>query len=333
MNKKELGVYIHIPFCKQKCSYCDFVSFANKIELQEDYVEALKQEIIEFDFTNYNVTTIYFGGGTPSYLDSKHIVDIMEILKSKIGGVENKEITIEVNPGTANKQKLENYKKSGINRLSIGLQTTNDTLLKQIGRIHTYQNFLETYNFAKAIGFDNINVDLMLGLPNQTIKDLKNSLEDIKKLDVSHISVYSLIVEEGTSIEKMIEEGKMKLPSEELERQMYWYVKDFLEINGYKHYEISNFSKKNHQSKHNMNCWEQKEYVGFGVSAHSYLDSVRSSNTVELEMYIKNYKDGKFKKNIEEIQNLDMKQKEYMMLGLRKIDGVDISRFKEKYFK
>ena len=333
MNKKELGIYVHIPFCKQKCYYCDFISFANKECEQEAYIKALKKEIDIYDFKNYNVTTIYFGGGTPSYLDSKYIVEIMKKLKSKLNNLEDIEITIEVNPGTVTKQKLMDYKKIGINRISIGIQTTNNKLLKQIGRIHTYEEFLKTYELAKEVGFTNINVDLMLGLPNQTIEDLKESLETVIKLDASHISVYSLIVEEGTPISKLLDDGKLKLPDEELERQMYWYVKNTLELNGYKHYEISNFAKENKESRHNMNCWNQEEYIGFGVAAHSYLNNVRYSNTANLKSYIQNIEKAYFEKNknIEEVQDIKMSQNEFMMLGLRKIDGVDISKFKEKY--
>ena len=183
MDKKELGIYIHIPFCKQKCYYCDFISFANKNEKQEQYIKAIKKEIDTYEFEKYNVTTIYIGGGTPSYIESKYIVELIEKLKSKLTNNETKfdkmEITIEVNPGTVTKQKLQDFKSCGINRLSIGLQTTNNNLLKQIGRIHTYEEFLETYNMAKEVGFENINVDLMLVVPNQTIKDLIDSLEKV----------------------------------------------------------------------------------------------------------------------------------------------------------
>ena len=215
MDKKELGIYIHIPFCKQKCYYCDFISFANKNEKQEQYIKAIKKEIDTYEFEKYNVTTIYIGGGTPSYIESKYIVELIEKLKSKLTNNETKfdkmEITIEVNPGTVTKQKLQDFKSCGINRLSIGLQTTNNNLLKQIGRIHTYEEFLETYNMAKEVRFENINVDLMLGLPNQTIKDLKDSLEKVIRLGATHISVYSLIVEEETVISKLLDEGKIEL--------------------------------------------------------------------------------------------------------------------------
>ena len=331
------GIYIHIPFCKRKCSYCDFISFCNKDNLIESYIDALKKEIEEFDFTKNIVTTIYIGGGTPSYIKENYIKEILDLLKEKL--VNNKvswkdlEITIEVNPGTVNKEKLETYKKAGVNRLSIGLQSTNNRLLKQIGRIRTYEEFLDTYNLAKEVGLDNINVDLMIALPNQTINDIKESLEKIVDLNPNHISVYSLIVEDGTLISKWLDEGKIELPSEEEERRMYWYVKDFLELHGYNHYEISNFSKNEKESKHNLNCWNQEEYIGFGLASHSYINGIRFCNTENLEEYIKNIENNNLDKNreIEEKQTKEDKEKEFMMLGFRKIEGVDISKFKEKY--
>lgn len=336
-NKNNFGVYIHIPFCKKKCNYCDFISFCNKDNLIEEYIECLKKEIKEFNFLNKNVTTIYLGGGTPSYINSKFIVDILNLLKEKLKSNKTPfydlEITIEVNPGTVTREKLEMYKKVGINRLSIGLQETNNNLLKQIGRIHTFEDFLETYNLAKKVGFNNINVDLMIALPNQKISDIKESLEKIVSLKPNHISVYSLIIEEGTLIEKQVNQRKLKLPSEEEERNLYWYVKNFLEISGYNHYEISNFAKKGQESKHNLNCWNQEEYIGFGLASHSYVNKTRFCNISNLEKYIENVKNNDFDKNriIEEKQTIEDEKKEFMMLGFRKIEGVSISKFKEKF--
>ena len=368
MENKELGIYIHIPFCKQKCYYCDFVSFSNKQNFVENYVEAVKTEINNYfqDKTileRYTVTTIYIGGGTPSYIESKYICEIMEVLENNLKQnkvkFEDMEITIEVNPGTVNKEKLEQYKKEKINRLSIGLQSTNNEMLKQIGRIHTYEQFLETYNMAKEVGFENINVDLMIGLPNQTIEDIKRSLKEVIQLNPTHISVYSLIIEEGTVIAQKIENHQLQEMDEELERNMYWYVKNTLELNGYTHYEISNFAKQGKESKHNLNCWRQKEYIGIGLAAHSYLNSVRYTNTSEIEQYItrmnhlngqivndilelsnnkkektileENEKDIEIVYEIEEVQDAEDRKKEYMLLGLRTIEGVSISKFKEKY--
>ncbi len=331
ITKNKIGIYVHIPFCKKKCDYCDFISYCGKDDLIEKYVDSVKKEIEHVKIKS-EITTIYIGGGTPSYIDSKFIVQILEKIKEK-NVAQDAEITIEVNPGTVTQEKLQDYIDCGINRISIGLQTTNDELLKQIGRIHNYEQFLETYKLAKKVGFKNINVDLMLGLPNQRIIDLKESLENVLKLAPKHISVYSLIVEEGTPIANKIENGKLKLPDDELERNMYWYVKNTLELNGYKHYEISNFAKKGYESKHNMNCWNQMEYVGIGTGAHSYRDITRYSNTEDIKEYIKNVQKGEFEKNriIHEIQKEEDSKKEFMLLGLRKIDGLKISEFKNKF--
>ena len=341
MNNKELGIYIHITFCKQKYYYCDFISYVNKFDIIPKYIKSKKKELDTYDFSKKNITTIYIGGGTPSFIPSKEIVSILEKLKQKLKNNKTKwedlETTIEINPGTATYEALNDYKKVGINRLSIGLQSSNNERLKQIGRIHTKEEFINTYNMAERVGFKNKNIDLMIGLPEQTIEEIKQDLDFVINLNPTHISVYSLIVEEGTKIEKMITSGKLKLPDEELERNMYWYVKNTLELNGYTHYEISNFAKKGKESKHNLNCWEQKEYIGLGVAAHSYFNSIRYGNTNNLQKYIdfnwEDYEEAEEKeiRIIEEIQDLEEKQKEYMLLGLRKIEGVSIQRFKEKY--
>ena len=332
---KKIGVYIHIPFCKQKCYYCDFISYANKEQYFDKYVQALIAEISSFfDNNGVEIETIYIGGGTPSIIGAKYIEKIMNKLQERNALITAKEITIEVNPGTATEKKLKTYKKIGINRLSIGLQSTDNHILKTIGRIHSYEDFFNTYKLARNQGFDNINVDLMIGLPNQKISDVKSSLEKITELKPEHISVYSLIVEENTPIEKMLNIGKLELPDEELERNMYWYVKNFLELNGYKHYEISNFAKEGYESKHNLNCWNQKEYIGFGVAAHSYIDDVRFGNTGSIEEYLENCENGEFEKNriIDEVEkDVFSREQEFMLIGLRKIDGVSIQDFKNKF--
>ena len=331
MKNKEIGVYVHIPFCKQKCYYCDFISYCNKDNLIEDYVKAVKKEI-RMQNIQSQITTVYIGGGTPSYIDSKYIVEIIDEIKKK-NLSKRPEITIEVNPGTVTKEKLKDYKKCGINRLSIGLQSAQDEMLKEIGRIHNFEQFLETYQMARKVGFKNINVDLILGIPNQRIKDLKDSLEKIIELQPEHISVYSLIVEDGTPIANKIDKGELELPDEDTERNMYWYVKNTLELNEYIHYEISNFAKKGRESKHNMNCWKQNQYFGFGVAAHSYRDITRYSNTEKIEEYIKNVMTERLDRNriIHEIQKEYDAKKEYMLLGLRKIAGINISEFKLKF--
>ena len=331
MKNKEIGVYVHIPFCKKKCYYCDFISYCNKDSLIDDYVKAVKKEI-RMQNIQSQITTVYIGGGTPSYIDSKYIVEIIDEIKKK-NLYKRPEITIEVNPGTVTKEKLKDYKKCGINRLSIGLQSAQDEILKEIGRIHNFEQFLETYQMARKVGFKNINVDLILGIPNQRIKDLKDSLEKIIELQPEHISAYSLIVEDGTPIANKIDRGELELPDEDTERNMYWYVKNTLELNGYIHYEISNFAKKGRESKHNMNCWNQNQYFGFGVAAHSYRDITRYSNTEKIEEYIRNVMSERLDRNriIHEIQKEYDAEKEYMLLGLRKIAGVNVSEFKLKF--
>lgn len=333
---RELGIYIHIPFCKKKCDYCDFVSYAKKNGMIEKYIDSIIKEIdyisSEIQREEFNITTIYIGGGTPSYVEPKFIRDILEQLKKKL---ENRikqnaiEVTIEINPGTVNKEKLIEYKDMGINRISIGLQSTKDDLLKSIGRIHTFEEFLEVYNLSRNIGFNNINIDIMLGLPGQTLDDIYITNDIILKLKPEHISVYSLIVEEGTLLYKKVQNGLAILPNVDIERDMYWKMKKSLEENEYKHYEISNFAKPGYESKHNMNCWKQKEYIGVGVAAHSYWNNTRFSNISNLEKYIENINNNNFSKNkiIHEIQNERSKMKEYVMIGLRKLDGVSISEF------
>lgn len=304
--------------------------------MQEKYVHCLKKELkhkLEEVNGRYNITTVYIGGGTPSYIDSKYIKEILQIIKSKNVKLDNAEITIEVNPGTVTKQKLIEYKEAGINRLSIGLQSCNNELLKAIGRIHTYEQFLDTYSMARDVGFNNINVDLMLGLPKQTIQDLKLSLNKLINLNIEHISVYSLILEENTKLYDLVEKKQVTLPDEEQERQMYWFVKNTLELNGYRHYEISNFAKSGYESKHNVNCWKQKEYIGIGLNASSYIDSERYSNIENIKKYIKNIEVERFEENkiIEEQQDEIDKQKEFMILGLRMTEGINVKDFKNKF--
>ncbi len=343
---KQIGLYVHIPFCKSKCSYCDFVSYSSKEELIEEYIKWLCYEIrevgegIKLDIQNkltdnVVVKTIYIGGGTPSFIDSKYITKILETIYKNYNVDPNAEITLEINPGTVDKEKLIEYKNSGINRLSIGTQSSNNNLLKMLGRIHTYEEFEETYNKAREIGFNNINIDFMIGLPNQILEDIDNIIKQVEKLQPNHVSVYSLIVEDNTPIKEKIEKGILKLPNDEQERKMYWTVKNNLESLGYKHYEISNFAIPNYESKHNLDCWNQGEYMGFGVSAHSYIDGARFSNIDSIEEYIENYKNNKQENNfiLHEKQNMNSKMQEYVLLGLRKIDGISCCTFEEKFGK
>ena len=332
---KELGIYVHIPFCKQKCKYCDFVSFTNCEEKYENYFESIIKEIENkrLDTSNTIVSTIYIGGGTPSIVPPKFIEQILNKIKTKFKLSENAEITIEINPGTVNIEKLQYYYNIGINRLSIGLQSADDRLLELIGRIHTYTEFKEAYTLARNIGFQNINVDLMIGLPTQSLEDVKKTLESIIEKNPEHISVYSLIVEEGTKMFDLISNNILQLPDEKIEREMYWFVKNTLEKNGYFQYEISNFSKKGYESHHNMNCWKQMEYIGYGVAAHSYFNNKRFSNINNIVEYIKNCEADNIEKNIilNEEQDKTEQMKEYVLLSLRKIEGVNIEAFKNKF--
>ena len=342
METKSIGLYIHIPFCKSKCKYCDFVSFSNKEHLVDRYINCIKYEIKDIGLSNLrdytegkddliNLKTIYIGGGTPSAIDSKYIKEIIDVIMQNFQVDNNVEITLEINPGTIDESKLKIYKESGINRLSIGLQSTNNNTLKRIGRIHTYEEFLNTYELSRNLGFDNINIDLMLALPEQTIDELVDGLKKVINLKPEHISIYSLILEEGTKLyEEIINEKKYELTDDNIERKMYWQTKEILENAGFIHYEISNFARKGYESKHNLACWNQEEYIGVGASAHSYSNNVRYSNTESLEEYIYNYENGKDIDNLifHEKQNKESKMKEYMMLGLRKIQGVDINAFK-----
>lgn len=332
---REIGIYVHIPFCMSKCIYCDFNSFAKKDECIELYIKSLIKEIEEYAKVNKDilVKTIYIGGGTPSYIKEKYIKEIINTIKQNFEIIKDAEITIEVNPGTVNKRKMECYYKSGINRLSIGLQSSNDKLLKLIGRVHKFEDFLETVRIAQAVGFTNINADCMIGLPTQNIYDIEETLNVLINLRLTHISVYSLIIEPNTPIEKKINSGELKLPDEEIERYMYWFAKRKLEENGYLHYEISNFAKPLFRSKHNLDCWNQKEYKGFGISASSYENGVRYTNIEKIDTYIQNIENGDIKANsiIEEKQDKEAMMKEYMLLGLRKITGVDINEFIKKF--
>ena len=348
MNK-EIGIYIHIPFCKKKCYYCDFVSFPNcNNEIIGRYVEDLKKEIEygarktlklfkqnDESIEKISVNSIYFGGGTPSFIDAKYIKAILDCLYSNENMKINDdcEITIEANPGTVDYDKLKAYREMGFNRISIGLQSTNDDILKKIGRIHNYDEFLETFNNSREVGFNNINVDLMFGLPYQTIDDVNDAVDRIIELKPEHVSTYSLIVEDDTEMARMVDNDEIELPDEDVEREEYWLVKRRLEGVRYKHYEISNFAKDNYESRHNMNCWKQEEYLGFGVNASSYIEKMRYSNIENLEEYMKNIEEGRFDSNviIEEVQDKRTMENEFMVLGLRMIDGIDINKFIEKF--
>jgi len=344
--KKDMGMYIHIPFCVRKCKYCDFVSYTCEKSKMDTYVKWLIEELKQVGLGNEEdakngiddkivVKTIYIGGGTPSIVEPEAIENIMETIRTYFEIDKAAEITIEVNPGTVTKEKLQRYYGAGINRMSIGMQSMQEELLTLLGRIHTKKESLQTYTWARETGFENCNIDIMIGLPTQTLQDVEETVTEILALEPEHISCYSLILEEGTVLEKEIQEGKWLLPEEELERNMYWKVKEMLEKAGYIQYEISNFAKPGKASKHNLDCWNQKEYMGFGVAAHSYTNGVRYSNIDSLETYIANFEKDKWEDNLifHEKQTIQSMQKEYMLLGFRKLDGISISEFKRKFIE
>lgn len=273
-----IGVYIHIPFCERKCYYCDFVSYEKKQDTIEAYIQALCQEILQNAeiLSSNSIQTIYIGGGTPSCIDSKYIVQVLQMLQLFTGDKQESttEITIEVNPNSVTKEKLLAYKEAGINRISIGLQSTHNHILKTIGRLHTYEDFLQGLEKIKEVGFDKVSVDLMYPLPNLTLEAFQQSIQQVMKLTtkypISHISVYNLEIHEGTKLEFLIDEGYVTMVSEETEYAMKEWLENELQNSGFLRYEISNYAKPGFESKHNLHYWNQGSYLGFGVAASSF---------------------------------------------------------------
>ena len=345
MADKELELYIHIPFCIRKCNYCDFLSFSCDEEGIEKYASTLVEEIRckAVDYKDDMITSVFIGGGTPSILSDDQIERIMNVVKKNYNLSDCCEITIESNPGTLTEEKLMAYKKSGINRLSIGLQSADDDELKLLGRIHDYQTFVDNYNLARKLGFDNINVDLISAIPGGSIEKFKESLLKVVELNPEHISVYSLIIEEGTPFYINYGEGgplEDKLISEDDDREIYHLTKTLLAEAGYNQYEISNYSKVGKECQHNIGYWIRKNYVGFGLGASSLYDNVRYKNTLDMEEYLScNDEKALFNENISygymkrcEIEKLEIKDtiSEYMFLGLRMNKGVDLKRVSEQ---
>ena len=328
-----LGLYIHIPFCVTKCKYCDFNSF--KIDLNEKikYLNYLGEEmkLYKEEIKNREIDSVFVGGGTPSILNENEINILFEKIKENFNIKSNAEITMECNPGTLTLNKLKVMKKSGVNRLSIGLQAVQNHHLKYIGRIHTFEEFEKNYHDAKQMGFDNINIDLMYALPNQSREDWMESLEKVVKLNPTHISAYSLILEENTELFKMYERDEFNLLDENTDIEMYEYTIDSLKSHGYNQYEISNYAKDNFECKHNVLYWKCEEYVGIGASASGYFNGIRYNNICELDNYEKMILEGE--KPIEWEEKLSIKDEieESIFLGLRMNEGIQISDFKEKY--
>jgi oxygen-independent coproporphyrinogen-3 oxidase len=331
MMNKEFEIYIHIPFCVQKCYYCDFLSAPASCESIEAYSKALGEEIQYMAAYAGGkaagvVRSVFIGGGTPSYIDEIYIEQLMGKLSQYFSIQADAEITIECNPGTLTMEKLAAYKQAGINRISLGLQSTDNRCLHAIGRIHTWEAFLESYHLCRQIGFSNINIDLMSALPGQTVAGYIAGLQKVIALKPEHISAYSLIVEPDTPMEKMVASGACSLPTEEADRLMYEQTGQILKEAGYVHYEISNYSKPGRECRHNCGYWERVPYLGFGLGASSLWEETRWKNTSDLKRY------GKLagKEDIrEEIEQLSVSQQmeEFMFLGLRMEKGVSKTQF------
>lgn len=337
LNADEISLYIHIPFCIEKCLYCDFVSYkisdAEKHNSVEIYVQALKNEITMYEtlLKNAEIKTIFIGGGTPSSIEGRYILEIINQIKLYNDLSKLMEFTIEVNPGTLNDEKINAYLAAGVNRISMGVQSAQDTLLKSIGRIHTFNEFLTTYKGVREKGFNNINLDLMFGLPNQSIEDIEYTLKVIAELSPEHISAYALKLEEGTPMYRAHERGEINLPDEETERAMYHLIENGLKEKGYTQYEISNFSKPNQESKHNLVYWENKSYLGLGIASHSKVGALRFNNFSNFPHYIEALNQN-MKPVAEEIPiEKDEDLFETIMLGLRLNKGIAIQAINTKY--
>lgn len=326
---KKLSVYIHIPFCVKKCNYCDFLSAAASEETKRQYVDRLIMEMEREaeNYRNYQVVSVFFGGGTPSVLQTGDTGRIMAALKEHFCVSEDAEITSEVNPGTADYEKLKAYKEMGFNRLSIGLQSAEDTELKLLGRIHDYKVFLAVYEAARRAGFQNVNVDIMSALPGQSIESYRRTLEKVLQLEPEHISAYSLIVEEGTPFFEWYggERGEVLLPSEEEEREMYDLTEKLLREREYHRYEISNYAKEGLECRHNKAYWIRQDYVGFGIGAASMVQNVRFQNKQDLKGYL----EGDLSKEEHTVLTQKECMEEFMFLGLRLTEGVSKEKFYE----
>lgn len=336
MNKN-IELYIHIPFCVKKCKYCDFLSAPAEEYIQEMYIRQLTEEIIVQSryYADYFVSTIFFGGGTPSILKSVYITNLMTAIYANWKVEANAEISLEANPGTLSQERLLNYKEAGINRLSIGLQSSNNSELKVLGRIHTFEDFLESYQTARNVGFENINIDLISGIPGQTLTSWKNTVKRAAMLKPEHISAYSLTIEEGTEFFDLYgsKEGKKLLPNEETDRDMYHATSEILGSYGYERYEISNYARKGYACRHNTGYWTGEEYLGMGLGASSYAMNRRFHVDRSLENYLHINMRNDITPLYEDIQELTEKDRisEFMILGLRMTAGVSAEEFRRRF--
>ena len=327
-----MELYLHIPFCVRKCAYCDFLSFPAGKEQQRQYAVRLMEDIDAMGkkYGEIPVETIFIGGGTPSALDSGLIVTIMEHVKHAFRITDDAEISMEANPGTVTREKLSDYRRAGINRLSFGLQSADNRELKLLGRIHTWEEFLESFALARGCGFTNLNIDLMSALPGQTCASWKDTLKRVTDLDPEHISAYSLIIEAGTPFGEQYgsEEGQKLLPDEDSEREMYHETKRFLKSCGYERYEISNYAKPGRRCRHNIGYWTGVPYLGLGLGASSYMDGCRFTVTSDMKQYLHEMP-GRFT-DIEKLTKKDMEE-EFFYVGLRMTDGVSLTEFKNRF--
>lgn len=329
---KELELYIHIPFCVRKCRYCDFLSAPATEAAKEAYMKALCREMQGRGkaYKAYEVVSVFIGGGTPTAVKAEWIGRVMELIRENYQLAQDAEITMEMNPGTVSGQALEVYRQAGINRLSIGLQSADNAELAVLGRIHTYEQFLQSYVLARKAGFSNINVDVMSALPGQSLESYRDTLKKVTALEPppEHISAYSLIIEEGTPFFADFEAGRLDLPSEEAERRMYEVTEELLGDKGYKRYEISNYAMEGKECRHNIGYWERREYLGFGIGAASLINNVRFSNTED----IARYEEAPFE-SYGELHKLSRAEQmeETMFLGLRMIKGVSLEDFEKRF--
>lgn len=328
-----IGLYIHIPFCLQKCLYCDFPSFAGKEDRMQAYVDALTAEIKHRgkEYHRKKVVSVFFGGGTPTTLKIPMLEQLMQAIFASWDVAADAEITTEANPGTLDGEMVRALRKMGFNRLSMGVQAWQNRLLKELGRIHTIEGFLENYQGVREAGFENVNVDLMFALPGQTMADWQETVKNITALQPEHISAYSLIIEEGTPFFDRYEKGLLQPADEELDREMHHWAIDYLAEQGYEQYEISNFARKGKQSRHNRIYWQAEEYLGMGLGAHSYMEGTRFHNPYDLERYIAVAGENAFIK--EETQKITEEDAlaEFMFLGLRLTEGVSFDRFRRRF--
>lgn len=322
------GIYIHVPFCKQKCTYCDFASYPREIGKAELYFGCLYKEMKSRSMTLKNKTfdTVYFGGGTPSFVDPKFILGAMRLIKQCFNLSENPEITLEVNPGTIDRNKLRIYKEAGINRFSIGLQCANDAVLASVNRIHTTEDFVTATEILRDYNF---SADVMIGLPDESLDDVKKTLDLIIERGAKHVSVYALKPEEGTPMFSRYLNGD--LPDEDAVADYYDFTVKYLAERGYNRYEVSNFCKDGYHSRHNLNYWKRGEYIGFGVSASSFIDGRRFTNTENIDDYVHCLLSDKYAEVFSEDVVGDEAKFEYVMLALRTSNGINFAEYKHAF--